>query len=167
MTARNVSYTAAVEWIAANDDTSWLLHDKPSLSRTAMMVAVLYEVPNDRIIDDLTKARVRLYGAADVYEWIQITEKRSSKVGDFWTIIALVPEGETDPRATSRIAWAEYSDRTETWQTEFYYPHSKGHKHKGKSVLKSPNNAKRFVEKNLAKFEQPPFIKNPFWQPKD
>lgn len=52
---RRPGYREAVEWIALNDDTTWLDADIPIISVTAAMVRDLYGVEDDRLFRDIRR----------------------------------------------------------------------------------------------------------------
>lgn len=53
---RRPGYREAVEWIALNDDITWLYEDIPIISVTAAMVRDLYGVEDDRLFRDIRAA---------------------------------------------------------------------------------------------------------------
>ncbi len=57
---RRPGYRDAVRWIALNDDTSWLADEAPIISVTACLVADLFDVDQERLIDDLRRDVARL-----------------------------------------------------------------------------------------------------------
>lgn len=57
---KRASYREAIRWIATNDDTEFLNEDG-ILSVTASLVADMFEVPDEKVREDLKReiARVR------------------------------------------------------------------------------------------------------------
>lgn len=49
-------YADAIEWIAYNDDTEWILDEEPSLSVTACLVSDLWGKDKAQFIADLRRA---------------------------------------------------------------------------------------------------------------
>ena len=53
---RALGYKKAILWIIENDDTEWLDDESPIPSITACLVADLYGVEIDKVINDLKKS---------------------------------------------------------------------------------------------------------------
>jgi len=54
------SYRAALEWIALNDDTTWLEDGEDVPSVTLVLIADLFDVPETKAIVDLKRTLARL-----------------------------------------------------------------------------------------------------------
>jgi hypothetical protein len=58
---RRPGYREAIEWIAQNDDCHWTLDEEPIMSVTASMVRDLYDVPDAKVLADITRAFKRAF----------------------------------------------------------------------------------------------------------
>jgi hypothetical protein len=57
-------YRESIEWIAHNDDCHWTRDPDPMMSVTAAMVRDLFDVPDAKVIADVTRAYAKAYPAA-------------------------------------------------------------------------------------------------------
>jgi hypothetical protein len=54
---KRASYKTAVEWMAYNDDTTWLDEDEPIISVSAALVRDIFEVDDAKLFKDLRRIR--------------------------------------------------------------------------------------------------------------
>lgn len=87
------------------------------------------------------------------YEWREW--KDDDKL--YW---GLLLTHESNNNSLSRIAFI-YRDGKGQWHASYYWPHSRGHKSSGWCFLKTTNGCRRWVERQLAGFWEPPTIVNP------
>ena len=54
---KRASYREAIRWLADNDDNEWIEDDEDmSVSVTAALIADIFDVPQERVKDDLRRA---------------------------------------------------------------------------------------------------------------
>jgi hypothetical protein len=153
----NSSYREAIDWIAANDDNDWL-EEEPAAqmpSVTASMVADLFEVPMAKVALDLARAaapyHIKNHAEYCWVSWITATGQGCS----------LVPRGETNPHSLKRIAAVVYDPASKRHTVSYIYPQGgAGNRLFRTARLQTIRGARRWVAKQLEKFEHPPFIGN-------
>jgi hypothetical protein len=58
---RRPGYREAIEWIARNDDCHWTKDADPIICVTAALVRDLFDVSDDKVIADVTRAYRKAY----------------------------------------------------------------------------------------------------------
>jgi hypothetical protein len=90
-----------------------------------------------------------------MYEWRKWTDDTD------W--VGLLPHDVSNNFSLRRIA-SVYQRGKGDYMASYYFPYSTGNKNSSWSCFKTVRGAQRWVERQLAKFWEPPAIKNPVTQ---